>query len=1303
MFPEVNGKYSKLYRDILKTTEDRPLTNWLYTAYTTSNMASIMSQQGYATDANGEHRANDVLQLMDYKTMQDEMGDLSGEERRLGAVDQNDQRVMFTDAKDALEKADNFNDSHKGLVALVNKYGTGANSEYNIIVYEKNSRTHTYGMDVKERLKVWDVYKQVFNSVGVDIENMPQELRGTFSPYNVDLVQQLINLQNSQINFLYKEGAMTLLSLSENNHAVRRAINAFGSIDAAAQAIDDVNHGNNNLNSTQMRLLLNAIREAQKFNGLDLNDLRDQVSQMKQQVVATNPEESIRAEIHKLNKKYKIDINEVHRINDKINSLSDAALEAILQLNRRIQELEKQEGNLAEGKQLETIVNQLMKELESKRYYSGVLNFLNIANSQAAQIDTMLQNIQQTGTELEKAFDTAKVLQRIKDLKNQYYATASALADEHIVIDENISQTDIDNIRNTAKQVRDYFDKKNKEINDLTEKTMLTLMTEIVGPTTPDGIAMLSALRMSATDSSMFDYLYSIGRASNPIIGAMGSIIRNAQAGREVILNDVARRIRKENDKLLKSKSNSRFMYEDEGHIISDIDWALYKTARDTEVKALLKQGLKGYDFKEALALWEENNTEDRVVNVKDGRTERVPNSSYRKNNGMVWNSSTNKMEFHNTNYTQAQQDYYNEMMQIKGELGSLLPAYAQHQYLPPQIRRNMLDALNDAKSLEDVSKAFKNKVQNIYKVREDDENYAMNGIIDGNEFSKAEGDYDNTPLRQIPIFYINKVEEGELLKDFATGLQHLAGTAVNYDAMNGVVDVVEFIGDFAKNQLPKDPKNKAEVLDNKTMKVVNDLYRWGKKNSRTSDLIDGFISYHIYGERRDPKEAGKWWDVAGSKVIGYTSFKGLATNIKGAFANYTVGEFQMLIEAGCGEFYGIKDYLWAHTKLFGKAGVGGEISELLTNNMRHKATLFREKFDPIQENYSDKSHTRYYNSMFRQLLGHDCSFIGYASGEYLIHYVNMYAILNRTKVKLNGKTISLYDAFEVSNLENGNAELTLKHGVTMLDGSAVTDEWIDTIKKKIRYANQSTHGSMNAEDKGLIHRRLLGRAVMNFRQWMVEHYSRRFRKRHFDESLGMEREGYWRSLYEGLINEDVKDAWEEKRFGNVMGMLMRDLFTFAVRGQVQWSQLDEMQRYNIKRAHSETLMYLAMLGLSFALGEPDKHKKEAWRRWWIYQTRRLILDTEASMPVPSALKSFITILQSPIGGVDTLNSLLYMFTGIEDMGETIKSGPHKGENRYIRNVKKYALPFYKDIEQMQRMDEDDSIFQIFKNSPSRY
>jgi hypothetical protein len=184
----------------------------------------------------------------------------------------------------------------------------------------------------------------------------------------------------------------------------------------------------------------------------------------------------------------------------------------------------------------------------------------------------------------------------------------------------------------------------------------------------------------------------------------------------------------------------------------------------------------------------------------------------------------------------------------------------------------------------------------------------------------------------------MNKVEEGELLKDFSTGLQHLAGTAINYDAMSNVAQVVEFIGDFAKDKMAaKDPGNKQDVVENKFVKVFQQLYKWGK-NTNTDALIDGYISVHLYGEKRDPNENKKWSKMV-DNLIGYTSFKGLATNFKGAFANYLVGEFQMMIEAGAGEFYNIKDYAWAHTKLFGGAGVVGEMMDLVTNNVIVKPT----------------------------------------------------------------------------------------------------------------------------------------------------------------------------------------------------------------------------------------------------------------------------------------------------------------------------------------------------------------------------
>ena len=1287
LYPEApNGESSRMYKKLLEKLKDRPLANWFYAVYNV-RAGKDMDNAGIERNRQGEHNVEDVLKFLDYSTIEKDIANLSMAEIQLGAVDMNGKRVDFTNAEDALKKADDFNNNHKGLAATVVQHG----DIYNIIVSEKNSRTHTYGDTVKNDLKIWDIYKQAFNNVGVDITAMPQELQGVFNALNTGLAQYLKNLSMVDIRNLYKRDAMILFSLSPNSSHVQRLIKAFGSIEDAAQALDDFNHGSIQLTNPQQTLLIRAVNDAKKFQGINMDDLHNQVRDVISTTAMYSPEEDIKDELHRLNKKYKIEINEIHRSSSKIRTLSEAAADAAITLQRQIRQLEKERGNNAEGRRVEVILNKLMKELENKKYYSGILNFLGEASLQISNVDTMLQNIPQTGTELEKAFGTAKILQDIKSLREQYYPLVSALADENLTIDESIDQRDIDNIRQSARDLKNFFDKKDKIIDNFTEGTMINLMTEIVGNTAPDGSSIINAVKMAAADSSYSNYLYSIGRASNPVVAAAGSIIRNAQDSRDKAMNNISLRIRRATDKLYKTGKNSEFMYEDDGHIVSDIDWTLYKTARKAKIKSLYAQGFKGFDLKQAIEDWEDQNTEDRVVDKVSGRTERVPDSTYRKS-----------IDF-KRDWTPEQIEYYDTMMQLKGEVGTLLPAYAQHQYLPPQIRRKFLDAIHDAKDYKDVAKALKDKTQNFYKVREDDENYNTNGIIDGDEYQITNGAFDNTPLRQIPIFFVNKVEQGELLKNFSTGMAALAGTATNYDAMSNVAQVVEFIGDFVKSQPVRDKNLKADIVQDKGLRVFKDL--WKKATyTNTSSIIEGFISQHIYGQHRDPNEP-KWMSKMVSNLIGYTSFKGLATNLKGAMANYLMGEFQMMIEAGAGEFYNFKDYAWAHSKLFGGAGVGGEIMELLTNNMNHKSSLMREMFDPLQENFSQKSHQTYYKSMFRQLMSHDCSFIGYTSGEFLIHYVNMYSVLHNQKVLLNGKKISLYDAFEVTNKQDGNSELKLRQGVTDLDGNAITEDFIDKIREKLRYVNQSTHGAMNDEDKGLIHQKMLGRMVMNFRQWMVEHYSRRFRTRHFDASLGMDREGYWISLWKGLTNDNTKDTWNSGHKMDAIGMFMKDLYTFTFRSEAQWHNLDDMQKYNIKRVRSEMLMFVSLLGLGFALGEPDDHKKEFWRRWWIYQTKRAILDTEASMPLPQMISSGLTIMNSPMASLNTMNSLLYTFYGLTngDITTDIKSGDHKGENKYWRNMVKYNVPFFKDWEQMQNFGSDESIFKVFENSPSNH
>ena len=1316
LWPEVNGKPSKLYKNMLKHTKDRQLTNLLYAAYIANpaiaQKIDTINAKKYngdtRRDSNNQHKMKDVLDFFDYNKILSEREDaLKVISEQEGAVDNKYKWIVFPSAKEALEKADHLNNNHKGVVATVVKHkDVNDNYVYNIFTREKGSNTFMYAKDVESKLKIWDIYKQAFNVKGIDIENVPQEIKEFVSPMNPSLVQQLINLKKfTLIGNLYRKDAMLLFSLNENTSQVQALVQHFGSIEEAAQAINDYNAHTRNITSHEKTLFLNAVNKSKQFNGIDLNTLKQQVDQITDQVITKSPEEQVRLELHKLNKKYKIDVSEFHRIGNTISSLSEAAQEIVINIERQIKQIkdsrttdtQERDNNLAEGRRLTKNLSDLYKELQAGRYYSSTLDFLNEALTRVADVDKIVDDvltIPPATTDLDYYMKQAKKLYGITRLHKQYYQIVQALANDSLIIDENISQQDINNIRDTAKKIKKIFDDREAQVNSLTRATVRNILIKFAGDKVDDITALVNAVDLATVDSTKMDaLLYAMSRASNPVISTIGGIINQAQLHRNDIMAGFSTRIMKATKKLYASGSNSEFMYEDDGHIVSDINWRLYNRARYAQIKALQSQHLDEWDFRKALYDWEDANTEDREVDTKTHRKERIPNQNYRK-----------QTDFQD-GWTDAQKEYYKEMMQIKGEIGTLLPEYARIQYLPPQLRRNMFDALGHAKGFKDIGNAIKTKFQNLYTIREDDENYNTNGIVDGDEYASVRGDYDNSQLKKIPIFYINKVEQGELLKDFSGGLQALAGTAINYSEMSNIEDCINFIGDFItdpmKNNGTTDPKVKAETAGNDKVRVIRNLKSWATRNPHTDTMVKSFIDQHLYGVYRDPNESQKR-RIAASRLIQYTSFKGLATNLKGMVANYLMGEFQMLIEAGANEFINFKDYGWAHKKLFGDAGVTGEIWDLLNETKNSKSQLFAELFDPEQENFENKSHTRYHKNMLRKLLAHDLSFMGYGAGEYLIHYVGMYACLSHQKVLLNGKKIRFYDAFEVVNKEDGAAELQIKQGVTDLQGNAITADFIREARNKIQQFNQTCHGAMDKEHKGLIYQHWYGAMAMNFRQWMVEHYSRRFRKKYFDANIGQYREGYWRSLWRSM-SEEFKDDKEE--YGRMVACLkfMAEFLSFTARGKLIWGSMDDVQKYNFRRAHTELCMLFALYGISFAIGDPDDYRGNKAARFWIYQLKRMILDEEAAMPHPAAAQNIITIMQSPMASISVANSLLYTIYGLPDVTETIKSGPHEGENKYLRNVIKYDLPFIKDFEQWQTIAEKDDVFKAFKISPSGY
>lgn len=1313
-YAQVNGKDSTMYKELLEKGISRPMVNYIYADFIASNTASVMKSQGYAENSQGQFSADSLLKYLNYhEKIEKDLINILKESVKYGIADNMGTPIDYADAKTALDQAKVFNDKHNALVATVDQHGDA----FNIIVSEKDSRTHLRPVAVAKKIKVWDMLKTEFaQKLNVDIDNMPKEAKSIFNANNLEVIRNLSNLKISDPKYMFPRDALLLFSLYPNSTKVTRLVgnNAFGSLQDAANALEGLRNGQP-YTATQRTYLFEALDYCKQFNNIDLQSLQAQVDNIigDKNSPEFKAEYDIANELHKLKKQYNIEINELQLIGDRIDTLSQAVGYAILQLNRKIDSIKKLSKSSPEGKRLEGVLNSLEKELRTKQYYNGMVQFLNEAQNGQKEVERLLNTTPSGNTELERLFNQAKIFMSIKEIRDQFFIVVDALADESLKIDESINKTDIDKMRTIARDLRDYFIKITKAENRMHEEYMQNLLREYLGDETPNGLVIPNLVVMAQKDMGIMNYLYSVGNASNPMVAVMGTIIREAQESRNVILTGFSRRIRKETNKLYKSGSNSKFMYEpDDIHILSDIDWDKYNEDYKKQRDILKRQNLKGFDLQIALDAWEDANTEDRVVDKISKRTERVPNSKYRKNNGLVWNSTTNEMDFVNSGLTKEQQKYYNAMMQIKGEVGTLLPDFVRQHYLAPQMRREFLDALQDAKSAWDVLKAIKTRIEDMYKIREDDPDY-YNGIIGGEEFSKAKGRFDNTELREIPIFYVGKVEEGQLLKNFSTGLQHLASTAANYTTMSDIQDVVEFMSYYIKSKPTRADLNKADIVTFEDVAVMKVLYNYSQ-NTNTSNMLDGWVGQHLFGIKKSPKE-DKRLRLATDKLIGYTSLKALSTNVKGMISNFLVGEYQMLMEAGVNEFYNYSDFLFAHTRLLFGAGMLGEMMEIATNNVNHKATLMQELFDPIGENYRNQSHKKYYKSWLRILFSHDLTFLGYASGEFLIHFINMYAVLHHNKVFRNGKKRSLYSVFKVGKKEDGNSELVILDGVTK--GEKVNGKWVDTgepidfeyinnIKRLIREVNEECHGALNEEDKGIIHQRLLGALAANFRQWMIEHYSRRFRNEHFNYLTRKTRGGSWNTvLKEGFKKGKGMENWKEKHYTKALGNFIREVVMFTLRAQSQWPNLNEEQKLRVKRAHSELTLFLLLAGFNMGLGEPDEYKRRFWMRMLLYQMKRLQMEAEASLPVhPKMLKSMLTLLQSPIAAVSVMNSFLYLFFGLDDLItlKKIKTGRHAGELKYFYTIKKNLLPFYKDWEQLQNMDTDDAVFQIFDDTSIR-
>ena len=623
-------------------------------------------------------------------------------------------------------------------------------------------------------------------------------------------------------------------------------------------------------------------------------------------------------------------------------------------------------------------------------------------------------------------------------------------------------------------------------------------------------------------------------------------------------------------------------------------------------------------------------------------------------------------------------------MIELKALLEDQIPQRYANLYRAVQINKDMTEiASNNAGSPKKAVQLMLERTKSKFIRVADNTEYGEEAVDE--EKGTVLLDFSGNPVDKLPVYYTTPLENPEMLStDFTASIMAYAGMAVNYGEISKVIDALELTRDLIKDRPVQQMSGDHKLTE--YYKVVHKKFRkaYTKPGERTNigDRIDDYYESVLYGKHKKDQGTIAGLNTAETldSIKNYSGIIGLGLNLFSALSNATIGKMQIFIEAVGGEYFGLKNSIKGKKNYY--KDLPAYLAELNSVQKKSKMALLIDKFDALEEFYSDLKNRGYYKGALSRIIGNSNVFFLNNMGEHYLHTRTMLAMLDAYKVKEGKVEKSLYDVMEVVE-KDGTYSIEIKDGVTKLDGSAITEDDIDKLKLKIGRVNQSLNGAFNDADKGAIHRGALGRMAMQFRQWMPAHYLRRFSGRYYDEILEQYREGYYVTLGKFFL-ETVKD-------------LKRGKFQLIA----NLNKLEKHEAANLKRAFAEIGTFI-LLSLLIGAGGPgdEKDKKGTIDRLIAYNLKRMKLEAGASIPFPISmdfLDNIWTILQSPAASIKSFNNLTDLIK-VWNIFNEVESGRYKGWSEYEVDLVQ-AVPIYGQIRKVLDISSEDYMFSVLNKN----
>ena len=614
--------------------------------------------------------------------------------------------------------------------------------------------------------------------------------------------------------------------------------------------------------------------------------------------------------------------------------------------------------------------------------------------------------------------------------------------------------------------------------------------------------------------------------------------------------------------------------------------------------------------------------------------------------------------------------EYYDFVMSLKKKLDSYLPPKIARDYQAVMIRKDLLERVKDSiKGNNNPLQILGQSLKDTFLIREDDVNWGVKTTIK---------DFENREVKTLPIYYTKRLDNmNDLSLDTSSTLAAYTQMAIRYREFSKSLDILELGRDIARDRIFKQQEKNAplkQVITFLGRKIESDVQKQGD-NSLASSRIDDLFNMQVFGEYQ--KDQGTFGNTKVSKgktadfINQMSSLSTMALSGLTSLANVLTGSAQITIEAASKEFFTPKT-LFKADLIYGKQ-LPQFLGQIGNKTRTNKLALFCEKFD-VQQDYEKRfRNLNLGRSKFSKLFSLNTLFFLQNAGEHwmstrtaLATALNTFFYDKNTKEKIN-----LWDALvEVPIISNGRKigmRLELRPNLVTKEGKEVTNKDLNNFSRKVARINQRLQGIYNNADKSAIQQGALGRLAIMYRKWMKPAFNRRYAKANYDYDLEAWTEGYYRTSWEFLkqLGKDIKQG----QFNII----------------ANFNKLDNLQKYNLRRAMAEVGQFIVILGLIALLeskGGDDDDEKSWFTSTLEYSLRRLKTELGVLIPSQYAFDEIKRIGRSPAAGFDylqRLSDILEVFNWFDE----VEYGTYKGQYKITRDLLKVlpvAGPLYKSF-----------------------